>query len=153
MRKIYNNSWYLFYCCVFVVNFLFLTLFFNALLYLNKRDNVCDLVKLKILYPDFLIGSKWLNTMVKLKFSSSLKDLNIHRNIKEWSYLKIKSPYLKCLFNYLIWSFWFKKSDLHVWKISLRQSAENYLIYHYKPKHAETFVDFSKTNSFSIILM
>lgn len=153
MRKIYDNSWYLFYCCLFVVNFLFLTLFFNALLYLNKRDNVCDLVKLKILYPDFLIGSKWLNTMVKLKFSSSLKDLNIHRNIKEWSYLKIKSPYLKYLFNYLIWSFWFIKSDLHVWKISLRQSAENYLIYHYKPKHAETFGDFSKTNSFSIILM
>lgn len=153
MRKIYDISCCLFYCCLFVVvNFLFLILFLTHV-YLNKRDNVCDLVKLKIIYPDFLIGSKWLNTMVKLKFSSSLKDLNIHRNIKEWSYLKIKSPYLKCLFNYLIWSFWFKKSDLHVWKISRRQSAESYLIYHYKPKHAETFGDFSKTNSFSIILM
>lgn len=143
--------------CFIVVLLLLLTsyfcFFFYAHVYLNKRDNVCDLVKLKIIYPDFLIGSKWLNTMVKLKFSSSLKDLNIHRNIKEWSYLKIKSPYLKCLFNYLIWSFWFKKSDLYIWKISRRQSAESYLIYHYKPKHAETFVDFSKTNSFSIILM
>lgn len=99
--------------CFIVVFLLLLTsyfwFFFLTHVYLNKRDNVCDLVKLKILYPDFLIGSKWLNTMVKLKFSSSLKDLNIHRNIKEWSYLKIKSPYLKCLFNYLIWSFWFKK--------------------------------------------
>lgn len=58
MRKIYDNSWYLFYCCFFVVNFLFLIFFFNVFFYLNKRDNVCDLVKLKILYLDFLIGFK-----------------------------------------------------------------------------------------------
>lgn len=95
MKKIYDNSWYLFYCCLFVVvNFLFLILFLTHV-YLNKRDNVCDLVKLKIIQIFWLVPNDWTQWL----------NWNSHLHWKTWIYTETSK-------NDLIW-----KLKAHIWNI------------------------------------